>query len=172
MPSKILNLMNRKGLDTTIDFYVEQNNGVRAAYVVSPRILEKDNSDLFGVPFIFYVGIGETIHTIPQVKYTDGLLRRLKGISSEVEQLKKQGVPYLSEKQYWELVEGMRVGSTVPQTIQVRDRLIPIERLATKGYVPYSFGVNHDDDVLRKVRVRTQEEYDKMLNKILPVVRR
>ena len=147
----------------TIDFYVEENNGVRGAYVVSPKILELDGQpELYGVPFIFYVGSGQRIDSLPA---------NLRNTDEVVKQLKRQGVPYLSPEQYVELIRGMRTGCKLPQRVQVGDNSIPIELLVKQGHVPYSFGERHDEDVLKKVRVRTQADYDRMVKWIMPKIR-
>ncbi len=136
------------------DFFVGENNCVFAAYVTGTEILEKDDPKLIGVPFIFYDGT--TRHSI-------------------VNKLKSEGISYLSGSQLEALTKNAQMKGRVPETVRVHGNDIPwreLLRLSPFGgaYVPYSFGVFHEDDLKRGFRIRTQVDYNRLVSEILPEI--
>lgn len=138
------------------DFAVGENNAVIAVYVTGPEILVKDNPNLIGMPFIFYNGT--TRHSI-------------------VDNLRSEGISYLDGGLLEGLTKNARNDGEVPETIHVHGRNIAWQELygGVVGpfggvYVPYSFGIYHNDDLRREFKVRAQTDYNKMVREILPEI--
>ena len=150
------------------DYILGIKNSVVAAYVTGHDILELDNPELVGVPFLFH----------PKLRATNPE-RRNKG-----NQLNKEGVLYLDTLEYRDFLLGVArldaKDAKIPETVRARNAEIPLEELVkfeNKGefrivQVPYSFDEHHEQDLRDKIRVRSVEDYENMYRKILPEVRR
>jgi len=118
------------------DFSIAENNAFAAVYVVNPRILELDDPAQRGKPFVFYQGT--TFSTLRQTLLEPTLKVQIyAGTGADLEQL-------LKGRQ-----EAGRDGvAKVPETVRINGESVAMTKLRS-GYVPFSFGVCHDDDVAR-----------------------
>ncbi len=158
------------------DLVIGYNNSVAAAYVTAPDILVRDDRQLLKAPFLFYVSQDQSPSNIKSAR--DG-----------------GKAPYLSAQQFRTLLDNVDAvygALWIPLSVPVLDesrtpqhlhtypkeivmpgrggRRIPMGELAS-GYVPYSFGAGHDNDVKTGLKVRGDADYDRMIQEILPAVR-
>lgn len=153
------------------DFVTEHSGTVTAAYVTGPEILRKDNPSRRGVPFLFIGG--------PHAYDT------LRGLI-------EQGVYYAPIEQFSNFMSrtNWSIAGPLPKVVRVENEDIPMEQLvmfeperrenlytgkdvALEGrivHVSYAFGRHHNQDVQHGTRVRTREEYERILKEILPSV--
>jgi hypothetical protein len=140
------------------DFTVAENNAFTAVYVVNPQILECDDLMQRGKPFLFYQGT--TFSKLRQTLLEPTLgVRIYAGTNVDLEELLKgrheagqQGVAKMSE------------------TVMVNGELIEGKKLCS-GYVPFSFGVFHDDDIARYQKqpgCNVRLDFQEFKNRVLP----
>ncbi|MEK6922120.1 MAG: hypothetical protein AABX82_09580 [Nanoarchaeota archaeon] len=161
-------------LDLFPDFYLANNNCVVAAYPVKAEILRRESSQLAGVPFLFYVG---TRSTVAQV-------------NESAQRMAKEVIPGGSAPHYF---SGADLDRLLEGTIQKKDilhhslcsaeavkwpkqievipgRIVASDKIAN-WWVPYSFGVGHEGDVKGHTPFRTEVDYSRMVQSVLPDVR-
>lgn len=115
------------------DFVSSYNNGITALYVVNPAILALDDGRQRGKPFLFYHG---TRHPGPIRQMTDG------GAGSRL-------TPYVGRSADLEqIMQGRSQEGIVPETVVINGEKIKAEDLCSI-YVPFSFGIHHESDVIR-----------------------
>ncbi len=140
------------------DFSIAENNAFAAVYVVNPRILEFDDQNQLGKPFLFYQGT--TFSKLRQTLLEPTLgVQIYAGTNADLEQL-------LRGRQ-----EAGRDGvAKVPDTVRVNGELISIDKIRS-GYVPFSFGVCHEDDVARYQKrpgSNVRLDFQEFKNRVLP----
>lgn len=159
----------------TPDLVIGYNNSVAAAYVTAPDILARDDPQLRKAPFLFYVREDQSAGRLASAR-------------------EGGKAPYLSAQQFRTLLDNVDTvygALWIPLSVPVLDesrtprhlhaypkeivmpgrgrQRIPMGELAS-GYVPYSFGAGHDNDVKTGVKVRSDADYDRMIREILPAV--
>ncbi len=158
------------------DLVIGYNNSVVAAYVTAPDILARDDRQLLKAPFLFYVRDDQSPERLASAR--DGgkapylSAQQFRTLLDNVDAVYGAlwipiGVPVLDESR------APRHLHTYPKEIVMpgrERRRIPMGELAS-GYVPYSFGAGHDNDVKTGVKVRGDADYDRMVQEILPAVR-
>jgi len=173
-----MNQMSEKYQEPKIpDFVLGIKNSVFAAYATGPEILELDDHDLLGVPFIFYPW-SEIIKT----EAHDVELERKKAERRlQVDELKRQGVPYLNILHFRDIFDGaVRLHTNLKETVCAGAVEIPLEELVKfeknleyhAVQVPYSFDGFHESDIRKITKVRGIDDYRRMIKEILPVVRK
>ncbi|MBI1971179.1 hypothetical protein HYS47_05510 [Candidatus Woesearchaeota archaeon] len=134
------------------DTVLSYNNGVSAVYIVGQDVLQAENRpNLFKVPFLVWNGswtpIGESVE-------------RARALV---------GVPYLSRDQFGEMEKQLYTRGKVPESVVVNGVAIPSKSLASM-YVPYSFGIGHQQDVETRARVRSLDDFADFTARVLPRV--
>lgn len=160
-------------------FYTTHNLAVGAAYVIHPKVLKECMPESIGVPFLFYVGLGNTqkayqpAHTISQ--QVMGLGRRKKDgtpyidpdkferESSSLGIIKKEGDfyplmhPFVGNKndlglllrEYGQLKEGEEWAIKLEE-IKIGDKTYPHNRVANP-FVPFSAGAGYESSCISYV---------------------
>lgn len=149
------------------DFLLASNNCVVAAYPISPGILRREAPCLAGVPFLFYVGTQSTV---------DRVNASAQRMATEV--IKGGSAPhYFSASDLDALLQGTITRKDVPNDAKSPEQIeivpgtaLPLDKLAS-GWVPYSFGVGHEHDVKSHTPFRQPNDYQRMVQRILPDVR-
>ncbi len=140
------------------DFSIAENNAFAAVYVVNPRILEMDDVSQRGKPFVFYQG--STFSTLRRTLLEPTLgFQIYAGTGADLERL-------LEGRQ-----EAGRDGvAKVAETVRINGESVAMNKLRS-GYVPFSFGVGHDDDVARfqkSTGSNIRLDYVRFKNQVLP----
>ena len=135
-----------------VDRVRSYNNGVWAVYLTGKDVLDAENrQDLLGVPFLAWNGSWTPIG--PSVEDARRIVK----------------VPYLSMDQLKRMEIQMVLEGEVPENVEVMGKDYPIGRLAS-CYVPFSFGIFHQDDEKGNKRIRSLSEYDNLVERVLPKV--
>ncbi len=135
------------------DFSVAENNNVAAVYVINPRILELDNPQQRGLPFLFYRGDGRgiVVEMIPndRPKPAQPVLPLAKDIPGEYSISESPIRPYVGKEQELDdLLKGRTEAGREcrsPEKVTINGKEVNICELRS-GYVPFSFGVGHRYD--------------------------
>lgn len=169
--------MQLKTTKRDVDFVVGYNNNVVALYVTAPDILTLEDPKFFGTPFLGYVGRDQSTNVFRGLRETEGVTYFSRQEISDIvlalanpvitdafTSCLTSGASTLDPK----VVKNCSVGKT-PTEVTIRGERVPLSRLAS-SYVPYSFGCGHDNDKKGKYRVRSEEDYRKMMEVELPLV--
>lgn len=146
------------------DFIVGGDRAFRAVYPVSPDILEKESLELIGVPFLF-----------------DGERRAELPLQQIAREWQTRGIDYLSIEDYYNMLQGARkIDAGRPsKPLIVGGREFPVERIVDVAVIFGSYYKNmgvyffevRPYRASRKVSVRTKEDYNRMIENVLPSVR-
>ncbi len=140
------------------DFSIAENNAFAAVYVVNPRILEFDDQAQLGKPFLFYQG--STFSTLRKTLLEPTLgVQIYAGTGADLERL----LEGRSEA-------GREGVAKVPERLTIGGKSFSTNNLRS-GYVPFSFGVGHDDDVARfqkSAGSNVRLDYTRFKNEVLP----
>jgi len=126
------------------DFKVASNGGVTALYVVNPGILALDNPNYIGKPFLFLANRIDAELPAPEVEDGVGGIKPYAGRQTDLEAL----------------LQGRTTQGTLPEFVTINDEQVAMEKLlggiwlsrlynaGLRGlYVPFSFGLFHQEDV-------------------------
>ncbi len=153
------------------DFAVGELYNFVLAYVTGPEILKHDDPKLIGIPFMFF--IGDISDNYMGIKMEDIAAR-----------LKKKGIPYLSHSKFNDIFEDAHITFKAPPNIvYAGDKEITLEELvgniirpdscSIPGCLPNFFGLLLKEPKFEgRIKVRSEEDYKKMKEQILPEVRR